>query len=566
MGCVRIMGLLRNKFPGKYSNAFAFVLIYCWYNIYWRRFELGPVAAALGQMAGTAKTLVSLAAIAGVTASLVLPWSHFFERKKIIKATLHILAFVPYYVVQFFTAGGVVVTLCLIGGFAVGGLVGRALYTMFFELMDVHPTKVTVVGYIIIQIYIHINDIVLPIAGAPLYYFLSAATLLVGLMFSFIRNDGDEMELRRILPENRFHVADVWQLLLIITLLQTCMTLYDYVLLQKTIWRGPAGEALNIIPDVIMFIVLSLYGKRFKLTGMAVAFLALFSCTTVIFLVFGTDTRIMIQLFMEPAYRIADLLFIWVLNIVFYTYGRRQFQLKACLAVFFAVRFGTHVGFEALFSAVEPFREAAFMTLLPAFFAALLLPATERSLKSMEARRVYAEERQEREVQLPPEREEVAASCADLERLLTEGTRLTDNERIALCYLIDGQDNDVTAYFMEIRVRRLREINDSLYEKFEVRSASELMVILGKAQMESTERRKRDDIFTRHGLTEREREIALLLLSAEPAKNISGILGISRGTVNFHSNNLYRKCSIQSRAELVALFAAAAAGGFNGEN
>ena len=547
-------GFLREKSPGKFSGAFSFVFIYCWYNIYWRRFELGPAAAALGQMAGTAKTLVSLAAVAGVVASLILPWPRIFGKKRVNKLFLHLFAFLPFYVIPFVSGYAVIVVLCLMGGFCVGGTVGQSLYVMFFEIMDIHPARVTVIGYIIIQLFIHINDIAQPTSIPLFYYLLSAAALFAGLIMSLLRVDGKELERRRILPENRFRIADVWQLLLMITLMQTCMTLYDYVLLQKTTWQGAGGEALNIIPDVVMFIFLALYGKRFKLVGMTITFLALFCCTTAIFLVFGAGSRVIMQFFMEPAYRIVDLLFVWVLVIVFYTYGRHQFHLKACLAVFFAVRFGTHVGFETLFSTVEPFREAAFLTLLPAFFAALLIPATERSIKGMEARRAYAEDQQGPEVLLPPEREEVMSACSALERQLNAGDALNHAERTALCYIVDGQDADVTAYFMEIPARRLRELNEHLFDKFGVKNSTELMIMLGKARLETAEQKKRDDVFSRHGLTEREREIAALLLSAEPAKNIPGILGISRGTVNFHSNNLYRKCNIQSRAELVALF------------
>ena len=561
-----MISVLQKKVTWKYFSAFAFVFVYSWYNTYWRSFELGPIAASLGQMAGTAKTLVSLATIVGVTASLILPWTQLVGQRKLVKTLVHLLAFIPFYVLPLFPVKGAIIALSLAGGFCIGAIVGRSLYMMFFEIMDIHPAKVTVTGYIIIQIYVHINDIVAPTAVPPFYYLLSAVTLLVGLVLSFLRIDGKEMERRRILPENRFHIMEVWQLLAVITLMQTCLTLYDYVLLQKTVWRGTFGEALNIIPDVLVFLLLAIYGKGFKLMRGAIAFLALFSCTTVVFLIFGENSRILMQIFMEPAYRIVDLLFVWVLVVVFYTYGRHQFQLKACLAVFFAVRFGTHVGFEALFSAVEPFKEAAFIALLPAFMAALLLTATERSLKGMEARRAYAEERQELEVLLPPEREEVLVACADLVQTLPADVILNDGERAALCYLVDGQDTDVTAYFLKIPARCVRELNEALFKKFEVKSAYELMVKLGKAQLETAERKRRDGIFARFGLTEREREITTLLLSAEPAKNISGILGISKGTVNFHSNNLYRKCNIQSRAELVALFADAASENFSRED
>lgn len=62
--------------------------------------------------------------------------------------------------------------------------------------------------------------------------------------------------------------------------------------------------------------------------------------------------------------------------------------------------------------------------------------------------------------------------------------------------------------------------------------------------------------FEDFSLTAREKELAVLLLSGEAQKNIAVNMGVSYSTVRFHSNNLYRKLNIQSRAELFALFSA----------
>jgi DNA-binding CsgD family transcriptional regulator/MFS family permease len=56
-------------------------------------------------------------------------------------------------------------------------------------------------------------------------------------------------------------------------------------------------------------------------------------------------------------------------------------------------------------------------------------------------------------------------------------------------------------------------------------------------------------------LTSREKQILALMLTELSAKQIAGELTISLGTVNFHSNNLYRKLGIQSRAELFSKYA-----------
>lgn len=55
-------------------------------------------------------------------------------------------------------------------------------------------------------------------------------------------------------------------------------------------------------------------------------------------------------------------------------------------------------------------------------------------------------------------------------------------------------------------------------------------------------------------LTVREKEVTTLLLSGDSQKMIAAKLGISSPTVSFHTQNIYRKLNIQSKAELFALF------------
>ena len=54
------------------------------------------------------------------------------------------------------------------------------------------------------------------------------------------------------------------------------------------------------------------------------------------------------------------------------------------------------------------------------------------------------------------------------------------------------------------------------------------------------------------GLTDREREVFAMLLTAKTPKEIAYHLKVSYYTIDFHRKNLYRKLGIQSRAELFA--------------
>lgn len=56
-----------------------------------------------------------------------------------------------------------------------------------------------------------------------------------------------------------------------------------------------------------------------------------------------------------------------------------------------------------------------------------------------------------------------------------------------------------------------------------------------------------------YGLTSREQEITLLLIQGQPYKEIAAQLFISMPTVKTHVSNVYRKCKVGSRLELMAL-------------
>ena len=63
--------------------------------------------------------------------------------------------------------------------------------------------------------------------------------------------------------------------------------------------------------------------------------------------------------------------------------------------------------------------------------------------------------------------------------------------------------------------------------------------------------------FGTHTLTEREREIAGLILKGHSSKSIARTIDISPGTVKIHRKNIYRKLEISSQSELFARFLSA---------
>lgn len=76
-------------------------------------------------------------------------------------------------------------------------------------------------------------------------------------------------------------------------------------------------------------------------------------------------------------------------------------------------------------------------------------------------------------------------------------------------------------------------------------------------QQEGAERNDVAAAFERFGagiLTDREREIAGLILKGHSSKSVARSIDISPGTVKIHRKNIYRKLEISSQSELFALF------------
>lgn len=54
-------------------------------------------------------------------------------------------------------------------------------------------------------------------------------------------------------------------------------------------------------------------------------------------------------------------------------------------------------------------------------------------------------------------------------------------------------------------------------------------------------------------LTEREREVLMLLVRGASTRSVSAVLGITERTVSSHIGSLFRKLKVGSRLELIAM-------------
>lgn len=62
------------------------------------------------------------------------------------------------------------------------------------------------------------------------------------------------------------------------------------------------------------------------------------------------------------------------------------------------------------------------------------------------------------------------------------------------------------------------------------------------------------EILLQFKFTQRESQIALLIPHGKTNKEICKTLAISEKTVKFHIGNIYKKCKIKCRKELIELF------------
>jgi len=177
----------------------------------------------------------------------------------------------------------------------------------------------------------------------------------------------------------------------------------------------------------------------------------------------------------------------------------------------------------------------------------LALPA---AAQASEALRAYGD------APPPHAREDVLDARETLLRAMPD-VPLTQPQRAALAYLVDGRDALFMAHFSGLPPRQARQLTGETLTLLGFASQAALLLRLGELRA----LRKKEDfaaIFEEYGLTQREREICTLLLTTAGAqKHIAGQLSLSADTVKFHVKNIYRKLEVQSRAELEAKFRSA---------
>jgi DNA-binding CsgD family transcriptional regulator len=533
-------------------TAISFGLFYSFYLTYYSNFANSPVAEAARKTGASADALnlcLLLLFAVGIVCGLTSVWTRWFIRNRRIKRSVHIFAFLAPLLLPLAPTAPFVYICTILVAFCVGALMGRSIYTAVCFSADIHPALMIVAIYTVVQAYIHAYAIAPALRSLPMYYALGAPVLLAGAITCYLF-DGNEMERRRVLPEKRLRLEDLWPALVMIVFAQASFALYETVLLPR-IPALPLDPVWQIVPNAATLLFFLLFGQRLNFRGALTVMAVLFAGGAVVFLAWVGPGRVFAQMFTESAFLFYDLFYIWLMRYIFLAYGRRFARMKLFIIIDFSVGLAFKGFAEILFSNLPPGAGIAIALLPLAFGLALLIPSTVRAAEGMDAQRAYAESFDALEVPLPDQRGDVLKARNALLRTLPPGATLTDEEQTALAYLIDGQYADLTAYFMDVSTGRVHALTGSVVAKFGCKNKTELIARMGAARTEDDRRARIEALYEEYGLTAREREISELLMTTGLAmKHISEKLSLSDDTVRTHAKNLYRKFGIQSRAEL----------------
>lgn len=538
-------------------TAFSFSLLYCFFNVYYRDFPGGPIGAAV-RLAGANVETVSVCILVSFALGIVCcfnsAWMQLAYKRRGLKLALLLCTFLSVMLLPLTSLIPLIFVFAVLGAFCAGTVMARALYTALLLSVNIHPSLIVAAVYTVFKTYIQIFEIFPALRSLPVYYAVGAPTLLVSLIF-FFPVDGDEMEQRRVLPENKLRFATIWPPLAFFLLAQVSFAFYE-VMLFPQMPEQPFDQALRIIPNAAVLLIFFIFGRKIGMRGVLIAYAAVFTCAVLVFLT-GMG-RAAAYMFTEPAYLFYDLFFFWLLISAFRMYGRNNARLKLFISI--DVTLGVVV---IMLAQLILSRLPAAITIdaVPLFLivvvSILLIPRVEQTIKNMDAQGEYAESRHEREVPLPDRRADILAARDALLQTLPPGVTLTIEEQTALAYLMDAQPSDVTAHFMNVPASKINALTGIIVSKFGCGNKNGLAAIMGAAQAGFGQReRMRSLLETDSSLTQEERDVALLLIEGLSRSEIMRKLRLSSSDADQITDAIRDKISGASDFERVIAAAA----------
>jgi DNA-binding CsgD family transcriptional regulator len=523
---------------------------YCFYNSYFRDFPGGPVGAAL-RAAGASIETLSVCILLTFALALAFCFNDAWQRlvkRRGLKLLLLLCTFLSVMLLPLARDMWLIFIFAILGAFTAGTVMGRSLYSMLYLSGNIHPSFIVAVMYSIFQVYIHAFDIMPAVLRTlPMYYAVGAPTLVLGLFFFFFF-DGEEMERRRVLPENKLRLITVWPVLAFFVLAQTSFAFYEAILFPQ-MPVAPLDPVLKIIPNAVVLPILFIFGRKIKIRGVLACFAVAFACAVLAFLTnMGLAAT---QMFTEPTYRFYDLFFFWVLLSAFRMYGRNNARVK----LFISINIALGVVVVLLAQLLFPLLKTGAVDAIPLFVIVvgffLLIPKAEQAVTIMDAQGEYAESRSEYHVSLPDQREDILAARDMLLKTLPPGVRLEAEEQTVLAYLLDGQYADVTAHFMDVPIRKVGALTNAVIAKFGCKNKNELIAVMGAARAGFEQRERMRNLLESDSFTREERDIALLLTEGFTQYEISRKLSMTSGEVGAQIARIREKVGVKGSSDPV---------------
>ena len=527
----------RRKIP---FTAFAFSLQYAFYSCYFRDFPNGPVGAVV-RSAGAGVEAVSICILLsfalGISACFISSWMQLVYKSRPLKIVLLLCAFLSVMLLPLVSPVWLIFVLAIIGAFCAGTVMGRSLYTALFMSMDIHPSLIVFGVYIIFQPIIMLYERIPALRTLPMFYAVGAPMMLAGLLF-FIPFDGEEMERKRVLPENKLRLTDIWPSLTFFVLAQISFAFYEVMLLPQMPTQ-PLDQTLRIIPNAAAFIIFFFFGRKISIRSVLITYVVVFSFSVLAFLT-GMG-KAAVYMFTESSYRFYDLFFFWLLLSSFRMYGRNNTRLK----LFISINVALGVVVIMLAQLIFPLLPTETVDAIPLFVIAvglfLLIPKVEQTIKTMDAQGEYAESRHEYEVPLPDQREDVLLARDAMLRTLPPDVMLTAEEQSALAYMIDGQDADVTSHFLNVSISKVNKLTVGITAKFGCSNKNELIAIMSAARAEFNQRERMLRLIGTDSLTQNEKSVALLLVEGKTRSEITRKLRMKADDANRHVESIRNK-------------------------
>ena len=143
-----------------------------------------------------------------------------------------------------------------------------------------------------------------------------------------------------------------------------------------------------------------------------------------------------------------------------------------------------------------------------------------------------------------------------LERRTKPQKRIAHREKIdrkfAIAFIVFVPLNLILTYSFTPNIF-IQIIKLTIPSIFILLAASKLLDDLQRLSLFNSKLEPKEQHFKNYSLTEREKEVAIVLVQGTTYKQISEELHISLPTVKTHASNIYRKCGVKSRAELTTL-------------